>query len=180
MAYKIPTTQELFDAHLARLEGILGQDSPINDKAFLRVLAATEAGLDIGHYKYAADAALQNFALTATGDGLDRIGLDNNTPRKQAQAAILTATLPATTGTTIPATVDFYGDANGLRYRPEAAVVAVAGVATLSLRCTETGVAGNLEVGDTLSISSQIAGADNCCKHLFLISVQVEKSHCFL
>lgn len=175
MAYKIPTTQELSDAHLARLEGILGQDSPINDKAFLRVLAATEAGLDIGHYKYAADAALQSFALTATNEGLDRIGLDNNTPRKQAQSAIFTATLPATTGTTIPATADFIGDANGIRYRPEAAVVAVAGVATLSLRCTETGVAGNLEVSDTLSISSQIAGAETVATITVVDQLGVDK-----
>lgn len=159
MAYSIPTLSELFLAHLARLESAIGQTSPLNDKAFLRVLAAVESGLDIGHYKYAADAVLQNFALTATGDGLDRIGNDNATPRKQAVVAILTATLPATTGTVIPAGREFISDDTGLRYKTEAEVTAVASVATLSLRCTETGTTGNLSNGNTLSIVAQIAGA---------------------
>ncbi|GAH42752.1 unnamed protein product, partial [marine sediment metagenome] len=160
MSYRIPTTLELFLAHLARLEGEIGQDSPLNDKAFLRVLAKAEAALDIGHYKFSADAALQNLALTATGIGLDRIGLDNATPRKQAQVAILEAELPALAGTIIPSTADFVGDANGLRYHPEEDVVAAAGVAVLSLRCVDPGTNGNLDLTDTLSISAQIAGAE--------------------
>jgi uncharacterized phage protein gp47/JayE len=160
MSYVIPTLQQLYEAHLSRLESQIGQDSPINDKAFLRVLAATEAGLDIGHYKYAADAALQNFALTATNAGLDRIGNDNSTPRKQAETAVLTATLPATTGTVVPVNREFVADANGLRYRTESEVTAVAGVATITIRCVETGTNGNLEIGDTLQISSQISGAE--------------------
>ncbi len=161
MAYRIPTTQELFLAYLARLEARLGQDSPISDKAFLRVLAAAESGLSIGHYKYAADAVLQNLALTATGDGLDRIGNDNSCLRKLAETAVITATLPAIAGTVIPTNWEFVGDANGLRYKVEAAVTAIApGVATLSLRCTESGDQGNLDPADTLSISAQIAGAE--------------------
>ncbi|RPI64788.1 MAG: hypothetical protein EHM48_00055, partial [Planctomycetaceae bacterium] len=160
MSYRIPTTAELTAAHLARLETAIAQSSPLNDKAFLRVLAATEAGLDIGHYKFAADAALQNLALTATGTGLDRIGLDNSTPRKQSETAILTAELTATAGTVIPAGTEFTADANGLRYRTTAEVTSVLGIATIQIRCVETGIVGNLEVGDTLSISAQIAGAD--------------------
>lgn len=159
MAYNMPTLQELYNAHLNRLESIIGQDSPLNDRAFLRVLAATESGLDIGQYKFAADAALQNFALTATNDGLDRIGLDNNTPRRAAQTAVLTATLPATDGTVIPANTEFTGDSNGIRYRTTAAVTAAGGEAILNLRAGVTGVDGNLDNGETLSISAQIAGA---------------------
>jgi hypothetical protein len=159
MAYSIPTTAELYAAHLARLEASIGQTAPSNAKAFLRVLAAAEAGLDIGHYKYAADAALQNLALTATGDGLDRIGNDNSTPRKQAVTAILTATLPATTGTVIPLGTEFTSDDSGVRYKTTAEATAVANIATLSIRSMETGTTGNLDNGSTLSISSQIAGA---------------------
>jgi len=161
MSYPIPTTQQLFTAHLSRLEGQIGQSSPLNDKAFLRVLAAVEAGLDIGLYKFAADAVLQNLALTATNEGLDRIGLDNNTPRKSATAAEFTAELPATAGTVIPAGTEFTADANGLRYTVQTTVTAIApGVATLSLRALTIGTAGSLDVGDTLSISGQIAGAE--------------------
>lgn len=175
MSYRIPTLQELFEAHLARLEANIGQDSPTNDKAFLRVLATIEAALDIGHYKFAADAALQNLALTATNDGLDRIGLDNNTPRKLEQPAILECELNATTGTIIPATADFIGDSNGIRYRPEADVTAVAGVATLSLRCTENGTVGNLDIGDTLSISAQIAGSETVAEVTVVTQLGVDE-----
>lgn len=160
MSYRIPTTQELFEAHLSRLETQLGQTSPTNDKAFLRVLAMIEAGLDIGHYKFAADAALQNFALTATNSGLDRIGEDNSTSRKQAVIAVLEADLNATTGTVIPANTEFISDSNDLRYKTEAAVTAAAGVATLSLRCVESGTQGNLDNGETFSIVNQVAGAE--------------------
>jgi hypothetical protein len=175
MSYVIPTLQQLYEAHLSRLESQIGQDSPINDKAFLRVLAATEAGLDIGHYKYAADAALQNFALTATNAGLDRIGNDNSAPRKQAETAVLTATLPATTGTVIPVNREFVADASGLRYRTESEVTAVEGVATITIRCVETGTTGNLEIGDTLQISSQISGAETEATVTVITTVGVDK-----
>ncbi len=160
MAYKIPTTQDLADNHLSRLEGQINQDSPLNDKAFLRVLSVTEAGLDIGLYKYAADRVKQNLALSATADGLDRIGNDNYTPRKLETSAILTVDLIADNGTVIPVNREFVGDANGLRYKNESEVTASGGVAELDLRCTEPGTDGNLDVGNTLSISAQIAGAE--------------------
>lgn len=160
MSYTIPTLQQLYDAHLARHEAQLGQDAPINDYAFLVVLSAAEAGLDIGLYKYAVDAVKQNLALTATGEGLDRIGEDNSTPRKNSQAAIVEAELPATTGTVIPVSREFISDSNGLRYRTTEEVISVASVATLNLKCVELGTTGNLENGETLSISSQIAGAE--------------------
>lgn len=159
MSYREPTTAEIFASFLAQLESALGQDSPINDKAFLRVLAVAMAGMTKGLYKLGSDAAQQNLALTASGEGLDRIGIDNNTPRKSAENAVLTATLPATTGTVIPATTDFYADATGLRYRPTEDATSVAGVATLSLRCIDVGTSGNLEISDTLQIGSPIAGS---------------------
>lgn len=175
MAYTIPTTAQLYAAHLARLEAAIGQTSPLNDKAFLRVLAATEAGLDIGHYKFAADAVLQNLALTATGDGLDRIGNDNSTPRKPAVTAILEAELPATTGTVIPAGTEFTSDSSGLRYKSDAEVTAVANIATLSIRCTESGTQGNLDNGETLSIASQIAGAETVAEVTDTLTLGVDK-----
>jgi len=160
MAYNIPTLQELFSAHLARLESQLGQNAPTNDKSFLRILALTEAAQDIGLYKYAADRARQNLAITATGEDLDRLGQNEGVIRKTATTAQVTATLTATTGTVIPSTIDFIADANGLLYRPIADVTAVANVATLTLQCRESGAAGQLEIGDTLEMTSQIAGAN--------------------
>jgi uncharacterized phage protein gp47/JayE len=160
MAYTTPTTQALKDSNLANLEGELGQNAPIADKAFLRVLAALEALIGTSLAKLAADRVRQSLALTATGEGLDDVGGEYGVIRKAAVAAELTVTLPATTGTIIPTTTPFIGDANGVRYFPITQVVAAAGVATINLQADETGVSGNLQVSDTLTIGTQIAGAE--------------------
>ena len=159
MAYSIPTLQELVDQNISTFESTIGQDSPSNDKSFLNVLSIVEAAIGTGLYKCIADRAKANFALTAIGDDLDVIGQNENTIRKSAVAAELTATLPATTGTIIPTSIDFVADSNGLRYRATIEVTAAAGVATLNLKCTESGANGTLSIGDTLQIASQITGA---------------------
>lgn len=174
MAYNLPTLNDLYTAHIARLESVLNQDSPENEKSFIRALAKTEAAQDIGLYKYAGDRAKQNLALTATGEDLDRIGNDNSLPRKASETAVLTATMTANTGTIIPANIDFVADANGLRYRPTADVTAVANVATLTLRCTESGVIGQLEIGDTLEIASQIAGAQTTATVTAVVTIGID------
>jgi hypothetical protein len=174
MAYNIPTLQELVSAHLARLESSLGQSAPVNDKAFLRILALSEAAQDIGLYKYAADRARQNLAITATGEDLDRLGQNEGVIRKNATTAQVTATLIATTGVVIPSTIDFIADANGLLYRPIADVTAVANVATLTLQCRESGTAGQLEIGDTLEIASQISGANTTATVTAIVTIGLD------
>lgn len=161
MALTIPTTQQQTDQNLANLESKLGQTSPINDKAFLRVLAAMEAICNTGLYKYAAERAKQNLTLTATGADLDRLGNEYNTPRKLAATAVITATLPATDGTIIPAGRPFSCSVNGLLYYNDASAEATGGVATLSLTAEQSGTIGNLQIGDTMIIVSPIAGAEN-------------------
>lgn len=160
MPLSVPSTQELYDQNIARFESALGQTAPINERAFLRVLAAIESLNDTGLYKLVVERALQNLALTATGEDLDLIGAEYETIRKPAASTVLVVTLPALTGTTIPQTAIFIGAANGLRYYPDTSVIAVAGIATLSLTCETTGVSGNLQLTDTLTIASPVAGAE--------------------
>ena len=160
MALTIPTTQESTDNNIARLESALGQTAPSNDKSFLRVLAVVEALIATGLYKFGAERIKQCLALTATGDGLDVIGNEYNTPRKLSASTVLTATLPALTGTLIPATAGFIGAANGLRYYLDAAAEAVSGTVTLSMTAETPGVVGNLDIGATLTIVSGVAGAE--------------------
>lgn len=158
MSYTVPALADKIASNLAALESKLGQTSPLNDKSFLRVLAALQAAESVGLYKYAAERALQNLALTATGDDLDLIRPD--VARTAAVVAILTATLTATTGTVIPAGTEFTGDSNGVTYVTRTSHTAVAGVATLTLEAAETGSDGNLTTGDTLTLSSApVAGA---------------------
>ena len=161
MSLTIPTTQELTDQNLARLEAALGQTSPVAERAFLRVLAVIEALGMTGLYKFGIERSKQNLALTATGSDLDLIGAEYETIRKPATAAVITVTLPALTGTSIPLTATFVCPANGIIYYSTATVIAAAGVATLSLTSEFAGVASNLQVGDTLNIVSPIAGAES-------------------
>lgn len=156
----IPTTQTVKDRNLANLESNLNQTSPLADKAFLRILAAMEAMNHTELYKYAVERVLQNLALTATGDDLDIIGQEFSIIRKVAEAAVLNISLPATNGTVIPASVDFMGDSNQVRYFPDAGAIAAGGAAIFKVTAENVGVAGNLDVGDTLSIGTQVAGAE--------------------
>ena len=161
MAFQIPTTQEIFDAALANIEGRINQTSPLLQRAFNRVISAAIALVITGLYKYGAERAAQSLAVTATGSDLENIGADRGINIQDAVAAVITADLPGTNGTVIPATASFTAASNGLRYFPDASVVVSGGVAALSLTCEQTGAVGNLEVSDTFSIGAQIAGASS-------------------
>lgn len=159
MAVNIPTTKELFEQNLSNYEQKINQESPLNDRAFLRVSSQNEAGAFTILYKYGQERALQNLVQTATGSDLDLLGSEYDTPRNPATAAEFTATLPATTGTIIPGTTIFTGVNNGVQYITIGSSTSVGGIATLVLRSTETGETGNLSVSDTLKIQTQISGA---------------------
>lgn len=159
MAFKIPTTKELNGQILSNLEGQVGQSAPLQDKAFLRVLAAMLALSQTGLYKFGAERAKQNLALTATGADLDLIGAEYGVIRKAAESAVLAATITGTNGTTVPATASFIGDANGVRYFLDASALIAGGSAPLSMTAEEPGASGNLQPGDTLTIVSPVAGA---------------------
>jgi hypothetical protein len=76
MALVIPTSEETKDLNQANIESSLNQDTPPNDKAYNKVIAGVE-GLNVtGLYKYGAERAKQNLALTATGQDLEDIGAE--------------------------------------------------------------------------------------------------------
>jgi hypothetical protein len=158
MAVEIPTTQELTDQNIARFEARLNQTIPANDQSFIRVLSVVEAMIGTSLNKMAAERYLQNLALTATGDDLDRIGIEYGVVRKPAIAAVLEIDQPANNGTTIQANTEYVGDSNGVRYIVNSTVVAAGGQADLEVTAKETGDVGNLTTGDTLTIVTQIPG----------------------
>lgn len=175
MPFRIPTTKEQKDKALAEFESQLGQNAPINAKAFLRVLSSIEAALSAGLYKYASDRAQQALVLTATNGGLDNLGNNYGVVRKAAEAAQFTIELPATNGTVIPVTVDFVGDSNGIRYSNDSAQVAAGGVATLNVTAKQTGAIGNLQIGDTLTIGTTVAGAESQATITVVTNTGVER-----
>lgn len=158
MTLKIPTTQEVFDRNLTNLESAIGQKSPISDKAFLRVLAAMEAMNYTELNKYGAERVLQVLALTATGDYLKIIGENYGVVYKTGVCAVLEVGIQASTGTSIPTNIYLIGDSNNLRYRVSKTAIAVADWAVIEASAMKTGVLGDLNIGDTLTIDTQFTG----------------------
>ncbi|MDR0475537.1 MAG: hypothetical protein LBH43_17925, partial [Treponema sp.] len=74
MPYKVPSTAELIQRDLSNIEYSLNQKTPPAEKAFNAVLAVTEGLADKGLYAFAADLIRENLALTASEEGLTKIG----------------------------------------------------------------------------------------------------------
>jgi uncharacterized phage protein gp47/JayE len=142
MAYRIPTTVELAAAFLVNFENAINQNSPLNDKAFTRVLSA--------------HAVKQNLALTATGEDLERIGAEYGVTKKQAEATVLTVEF---TGTgTVDETNAFIGVGNGLRYPVDAPATGTGGAFAFSGTAEQPGAVGNLGVGAQVQLETAVAG----------------------
>ena len=95
MPLNIPTTAQITQRNLSNLESNLNQTAPANDKSFLKVLAAVEALAHTELYKLLVERSLQNLALTASGESLDKIGQEYDVIRKPAESAVLEISLPA-------------------------------------------------------------------------------------
>ena len=156
----IPTVQQIVNDTIAKFEAKLNQTVPDNDKSFINVLSVLLGILFKSLYNFGVDRAKQNLWTTATGQGLDDLGAEIDLPRKVAVATVLTITLPGTNGTIIAATNDFVGDSNGVRYQVDASATVTGGIATLSVTAQQVGVIGNLNNGETLTIGTQVAGAE--------------------
>lgn len=157
----IPTTTEIRDQIISDIEGKLGITVPWLPKAFIRVLATALAGVLSLAYRFGLWCYKQIFVATADEEGLLNIGGQYDLIRTAAVAAILTATATGTDPTPIPAGTLWIGDDNGLVYQQADAVVISGGSALITVECLSSGDAGNLANGETLSISSPIAGVDS-------------------
>lgn len=156
----IPTTQQIADQNIANFEAAIGQTAPINVKAFLRVLSVSEAVMFTSLYKFGVDRAMQALVTTAFGAGLADLGGEYGVAKKVAISTGLTITLPGVNGTIIPTTNDFVGDANGIRYAVDSPATITGGIATISVTSKTPGTVGNLNNGETLTIGTQVAGAE--------------------
>jgi hypothetical protein len=160
MTFPVKTVQEETVKALTLLESKIAVDSPLNDESFLQVLSLVLGISTSSLYKFGNERALQALAATATLEGLKDIGLPYGVIYKEAQAAILNISLPATDGTIIPDTVIFTGDDNGEKYRPDNPVTAAGGSADLVVTAENSGTNANLPDASTLTINVQIPGAE--------------------
>lgn len=175
MAFIIPTTQQIKDQSKANYEAELNQTAPPVDKSYLNVQAAIDALNITPLYKFAADAVIQNLALTATSESLDLLGREYGIIRKPSEAAILDISLPATNGTVIQASNSFVGNSNGERYFPDSSVTAAADSADLTVTAENVGVAGNLNVSEEMTISTQVPGAETTATITAIVNTGAEK-----
>lgn len=176
MADFIPILKSLFQQFLTNYESKINQTSPLADVAFLKVIASEEAAVATGIYKLITEAVLQNLALTATGDDLDKIL--PRLPRKPAEAFRATITIPAEDGTIFPVSRGYIGDSNSIRYAADAEVVASGGLATINVQAEIEGDSqslGNLDVGDTMSIEAPLAGASTTATITVILNIGADK-----
>jgi len=156
MVLRLPTTQEVFDRNLANLEAALNQTSPLNDKAFLRVLAAVEAMAFSELNRLAIERAKECFALTAGEEGLAIIGEEHGVDWKAAVAAQLTIRGVAGEGTSVPIEASFTSDTTSGKYAPNAGASEDGGYITLTVTAELAGASGNLAIDDTLTMDDTI------------------------
>lgn len=161
MGIKIPSTQEIKNEAVSIFESNLGQIIPLVKRALVRVLSVIFAFLVTGLYKFGAERALQNLAITATGDDLEAIGREYNVIKKVAVAAVLKISIPAADGTVITPISTFIGTDNGLRYFLTADSPPASGGATeFDVTAEEAGTVGNLQDDSPLTIDTQVPGAE--------------------
>ena len=177
MANILPTSKEIFYRNIAAFESYLNQTIPSFAKSFVRVLSAIDALNYTELYKYGYHGLLQNLALTAGETALEKIGEEYQIIRIKAEAFEGTAETEAATGTAIEVSTDYVGDLNFERYFPKARAVAVDDLATFDLKATKAGAAGNLEVGNTLTIGHAVAGASSIATITAVLNVGAEKEN---
>lgn len=161
MAYAVKSTQEWFDLFLANYELNLSQNSPLNDRSFLEVQAMNMAAMATSMQKYASFQAQMNLTLSAKGDYLSKLAEEYGVDVQSAVQTSLTATVIADDGTIIPLTRTYTAKSTGLKYSVTASSIASSGSLTVSLLAEDSGSDGNLNVSDSLTISSQVSGANS-------------------
>jgi hypothetical protein len=163
MPLQIPTTKQLADQFLANYESEFGEEAPVHKKAFLRVIAFTEALIFTTLYKFGTQESLQNFALTANITKLKNIGAEYGVTQKPAtffkfNAKILLNTTwgDAEGNIVFPIGAEMISDSNGRRYINDAehivnATDVVNGYVILPHTAFVSSSESNLSAGATLT-----------------------------
>lgn len=165
-----PKLSQLKEIFLQEYESQINQSSPDNNKSFLRINSAIMAIIAMLMQREVQTNTKENLAITASRDGLIKIGIEYDVLIKEEVAAILTVDQPATNGTVVPAGTNWTGDSNDLLYYNAIEITASGGSVTGDITCRTAGVVGNLEVADTLTISRNIAGLDTLVADVTIIA----------
>lgn len=149
----IPSATEIQARIVADVESAIGQTVPLLPKAFIRVLAKAIALIDVAMYRAILWVYAQIFPDKADWQALVLLGKLVGIDPTLASAAIVTASIPGTTGESVLTGTNFRSDA-GLVYQVTTGSTIVGGVASCTLTCLTAGDAGNLVNGEVLTILS--------------------------
>jgi len=158
MVYKLPTAKETFDQILSQITSSLNAVVPSSPKSFTKIWSVINSTVVTSLYKYANDQFKDLLIITATRNGLLVIGEDYGIPIKPATNAILTVSIAAYNGAIIDTDKEFIGDLNGLSYYPQYTAESTGATVTFDIISQETDTDNNMEVTDTLTLASPIAG----------------------
>jgi len=161
MPFQLPTSQEVYERSLSNYESRLNQNSPLADKAFLRVLAAVDTGNYTELNRYAAFQIEQTLALTAKGTRLEDIGSNYGVTKTPAVPFQCTGRLRNDSGSPIlvEGNTLLIGDSNGLRYvTDQDYTVPASGFIDAGITAQVAGTASTLPDTETLSIANPITG----------------------
>lgn len=151
MAHKQPEIKEIQARIIADIESRLGQQVPFFKKAAWRVLAWALAGVFSIIYKYIDYRSIQVFVQTADEIGLGYWGEIYDVNRGQSQASKFTVLIKGPSDLQVKAGSQYIKNTTGVIYRQLETVSLSTGEATVTVVATESGVKGNLEVGDTIA-----------------------------
>lgn len=157
--YSRPTLAQLISRIRADVLARLGVDEALR-RADAEVYSRALSGGINGLYGYLDFLGAQMLPDTASAEYLDRhAAIWLSVPRKAAVAGVGYAQFTVAAGAVIPAGTVMLSAA-GVQFTATADATVVATTATVPVQAVTTGAAGNLALGQTLSLASPIAGVN--------------------
>jgi hypothetical protein len=168
MAYENKTIEEVRDLIINSFQGKFNRVFRVLPKSFIRVLAVVMAGVFIVCYKQIGWLFLQLFPESSSWKAVHVLGMrirplvkwgvliGEGDPRGGSQWRGTIEVIITAPGATLVAGSQLKSDITGKLYVTETSVALEEETATAQIICSETGTAGNLDIGDTLSFVSPL------------------------
>lgn len=161
-----PTLTQLINRVASDIEARIGgnaKDQNVKlERSFESVIARVVSGIAHSLYGGIEYASNQVFPTLALGSGLDLLAENWGVTRAQPIAAIGTIRFTGVNATNIPAATSIQTD-DGVQYQTDSLGVIAGGYADVSVTAVDTGVLGNRNQGEVLTLVSPIVNVDNEC-----------------
>jgi uncharacterized phage protein gp47/JayE len=158
MSFPTPTLKELIQQAQADIAGELQGTSTLSRRSFLRALAIAQAGLAFLMFGFLRRYIENAFPWSAKGTWLLKwASWWSAYAPKEADYAAGDVAITGTNGSVLPQGT-LISRSTGKTYETQADATIAAGVATVAVKASDAGIAGNLEAGTALSLVSPVAG----------------------